>query len=215
MAMLGSKRIHIVSTDSRGSGLQTLLDRLNTTKKYMEIVVHNSATFEELARDIDAEAHLHKHPFDVVYIVGGATNITKKDRLTGRIYYEWGQNDGLRPHLTTMLTRTNERLLKYYPASKVIFCPLIGSELSRLVNAHSTTQADQDIVNITVWDFNTLVFSINETRGTYSPPLHHQVHRFCKGRRREYYQHLEDGIHLTESLKEKWANLFIKAMAHN
>ena len=79
MAMLGSKRIHVVYTDSRGSGLQERIDRLNTTGEYMEIVEHKSATLEALAAD--AETYLHKHPFDVVYVAGGgATNITTKDK---------------------------------------------------------------------------------------------------------------------------------------
>ena len=69
MVTLGSKRLHIVFTDSRGAGLQELVNNLNTSKEYMEIDERKGATLSGLiglARD-----YLPKHPFDVIYIVGG------------------------------------------------------------------------------------------------------------------------------------------------
>ena len=84
------------------------------------------------------------------------------------------------------------------------------SSFRRLIphlNAHKVTQEDQDVVEDAVWEFNSQV--------TYCPALQHQVHRFCKGSRRTYYHHLHDGLHLSEDLKIKWANQFLKAMAHN
>ena len=77
--MLGSKRIHMVYTDSRGSGVQEIIEDTNLNGEYMEVVAYTSASFNEIADS--AEEHLKKHPFDVVYIVGEATEVTTKNRL--------------------------------------------------------------------------------------------------------------------------------------
>ena len=155
------------------------------------------------------------HPFDVIYIAGGANNITSKNKLTSLISYEWGQGPELGNHLISTLLGADSRLRKYYPASKIVFCPLVGSDLARVVNAHHVTEMDQKAVDDMIWDFNTEVYRINKERGIYCPALQHQVHRYCKGTRRRYYEHLQDGLHPTESLKKKWALQFVKAMAHN
>ena len=104
---------------------------------------------------------------------------------------------------------------KVFPASRVVFCPLIGSELARVVNAHGTSPEDQLAVEEAVWAFNENVFEINARRWTVCPSLHHQVHRFCKGRRKAYYHHLDDCLHLSNYLKIKWAENVVKVMARN
>ena len=114
-----------------------------------------------------------------------------------------------------LLKKVDSDLKKYFPASKVIFCTLIGSELKRVVNAHHITDEQQRDVDNAVWDFNCEVFRINKERGTFSPSLHSQVHRVCNGIKRNYYQHLHDGLHLSGDLLNKWADQFIKAIAHN
>ena len=213
MASLGIKRVHLVLGDSRLSGIQTLVNGLNVSGEYMEIEEHKGASFESLV--LTAESFLPTHPFDVVYITGGVNDITTKDKSTGRISYEWGVDKSLEIHMITNLVEADLRLRDRFPASKVVFCPLIGSDLSRVVNGHNTTLEDQEEVDNMVWEYNTHIFRINKERGTVCPALHHQVHRFCKGKRRTYYHHLGDGIHLTGFLRDKWAKQFVTVMAHN
>ena len=97
----------------------------------------------------------------------------------------------------------------------VVVCPLIASELCRVVTHGATTQEDQIEVEEAVWKYNSEVFRINKDRHTVSPSLHHQVHRYCKGRRRAYYHHLSDGIHLTDYLKGKWAAEFVQIVSES
>ena len=95
----------------------------------------------------------------------------------------------------------------------MIFCPLIASELTRVVNHAygSISQEEQNAVERAVWEFNATMFKINRDKNLISPSLHHQVHRFCEGKN----HHLGDGIHLTEYLKTKWADEFVNVIAHN
>ena len=213
MAMLGSCRIHIVFTDSRGDKLQELIDSRNKTKEHFEVDFLKGAIFDDLVDK--ADKYLHTHPFDVIYIAGGVNDITYKDRRTNLIHYTWGQESSLKDHLVSTFRRADEHLSKNHPASKVVFCPLPGSELKRVVTAHVTSIEDQRTVEDAIWELNSTIFKINSRRGTFCPALQHQVHRFCKGTRRAYYHHLADGIHPTDYLREKWANEFVVAMAQN
>ena len=142
-------------------------------------------------------------------------DITTKDKMSGKITYDWGEGRELGEHLLGTLKRADDGFRQNFPASRIVFCPLVGCELSRVVNSHSTSEADQLAVDNAIWVFNEEVFNISNRRNTFSPALHHQVHRFCKGTRHSYYHHLPDGIHLSKLLKKKWAQNFVKAMARN
>ena len=215
MVTLGSRRIHVVFADSRGGGLQDLTDDLsrNTNGEHLEITEYKGATLEILIDS--AEKYLCNHLFDVIYIAGGANNITSKNKLTSQIYYEWGPGPQLSDHLISILLNAEARFKKYFPASKVVFCPLVGSDLSGVVNAHPVSLQDQSAVDVAVWNFNSEVFRISNERNTYCPALQQLVHRFLKGKKRVYYHHLHDGLHPSDYLKTKWAKQFLNAVAHN
>ena len=205
MAVLGSRRIHYALTASRGKGVLDLIKGLNSAEKFALRAV-DGATLGELINV--AADYLSKHPFDVIYVAGGACNITTKNSKTKRISYNWGRGAELQEHLVHELSSADTKLKKEFPASKVVFCPLIACDLSKVITEGSTTEEDQQVVEEAVWEFNSNVFKINKARGTVSPALHHQVHRFCKKKKRAYY-------HLTGYLKQKWAEEFVRVMAHN
>ena len=165
----------------------------------MEVVAYKRAYFNEIASS--AEEHLKRH--DEVYMVGVTTEVTTKNSFTKQISFEWGQNLDLQNHLVNLLNQVNDRLKIYYPASKVVFCPLIGTDLTIVVNSHPVSAEDQKTVDNAIWEFNSQVLRVNEERETFFPALHQQVHRFCKGKQREHYHHLHDALHLSHDLKIK------------
>ena len=213
MALLGGKRLHLLITDSRGVGLKEKVRGSRNLNELFETKICKGASLDIMVEE--AVGHLKRCPFDVVYIAGGACDITSKDWSTSLISYNWKNGNDLQEHLVGMLKNADVRLRKLFPASKVVFCSLIGSELAKVVNAHATSEEQQDQVNRAVWEFNISIFRINKERETFSPSLHSHVHRICKGKERNYYQHLRDGLHLSEELKEKWAEQFVKAVAKN
>ena len=206
------RREHWIFSDSRGSGLYEKIASKHHSE-FIGVWKKSGATFGELV-DLAAN-HLGSYPFDVVYIVGGANNITTKNKFTGKISFEWNPPDLLIPHLIAELQRANVRTKKEFPASKVVFCTLIGSDLSRVVNSHKVNDHQQHIVNEAVFDFNEEIFKIIRERGTFSPSLHRTVHRAKNGKRKSFYDHLQDGIHLRDHIKDKWADEFVKAAKNN
>ena len=184
MAKLNDRRYHITLMDSRGTGLQSKIDQVNQGE-YLEVHVHNGATLSHLARA--ADAHLANYPFDVVYVAGGACDITTKNKITKKISFDWESMDALSAHLINTLQEENHRLLLKHPASRVVFCPLVGTDLARVVNAHTTTYCQQSMVNDTIFAYNEAVFTVNKSRGAYSPALHRTVHRSKGGNMKSYY----------------------------
>ena len=205
--------MHLIVTDSRGKGLGDVIRSKIKTNEIFDILVRDGASFLEL---VDAaSSHLNGHAFDIVYIPGGVCDITTKNKKTKEVYYQWKRGEELHSHFIKILKLADEQLRRDFPASKIVFCPLVASELHRVLTKKSTKEEDQLSVEEAVWGFNSMVFKINKQRELYSPALHHQVHRFCKGKKRAYYHHLSDGLHLTDFLKNKWADEFIKVMAQN
>ena len=198
--------------DSRANGLQERVDVLNVGE-YLGIRQYNGATLHDLTRQ--ASRHLDKYPFDVVYIAGGICDVTTKDDVTKTISFRWNPPNDVSKHLLNTLNRENETMRKDHPAARVVFCPLVGADLKRVVNGHAVTEAQQEAVNEAIFEFNNKIFAVNKARGTHSPSLHRTVHRSSKGTHKSHYHHLEDGIHLTDTLKDNWAAAFVKATTNN
>ena len=161
-------------TDSRGIGVHEHILKLNKTGEYLDLEPYRGATFNEIFASV--EHYLKDHNFDVVYMAAGVNDITTKNKKTGGISFEWGDGKELSEYMCRMLTGADNSLQKNFPAARIVFCPLIGCELRRVVNKHSTTDREQEAVDNAVWDFNEKVFEINARRGTFSPALHHHVH---------------------------------------
>ena len=213
MVTLGSRRLHMIFADSRGKDLKHRIRRLNTTGELVEVQIYEGATLQDLVEA--AREYLPKHLFDVLYLAGGVCDITSKDHMSKNITYDWKSSKDLKIQLIGTLLTADKDFTNNFPASRIVYCPLIGVDLQKVVTQQHVNPEDQQAVNEAVWEFNIAVFDLNSQRNNFSPSLHHQVHRVCKGKKRNYYQHLPDGIHISELLKEKWALQFVKAMAHN
>ena len=205
--------MHLLITDSRGAELGDLVRNSGKLNEHFEVRICKGATLAQLC-DI-ATSHLQRCPFDVVYIAGGVCDITTKNEYTKLISFDWELGEELGEHLIGDLNRADSKFKKYFPASKISFCSLIGCDLVRTVNAHPTTVEQKEMVNNAVWEFNCEIFRINRERKIFSPSLHSQIHRICNGTKRNYYQHLHDGLHPSDFIKQKWATQFVKAIAHN
>ena len=192
--------------------MQRLVDSVNSGE-YLDCRDYKGATLHQLAKK--ASKHLNKYPFDVVYIIGGACDITNKEKETNRISFDWPLPNSLSDFMLGALSHKDKYFTKNHAASRVIFCPLVGVELSRVVNGHEVTEEQQLAVDKAVFEFNEQVFAINKRRSTFSPPLHRTIHRSSGKVKKSHYHHLEDGIHLNEEQKEKWADLLVKATARN
>ena len=214
MAGFNDRRCHIAYFDSRGEGLQTCIDSINT-QEYISIRVNHGATLQRLSRM--ASTHLDRYPFDVVYIAGGACDITRKNKATKEITFSWDPLEDLEAHLLHTLKSEAQLIYNRHPASKAVFCPLVGSDLVRVLTCpnHLLLSQQQQATDDAVFAYNMEIFDLNKKRNLFSPSLHRTVHRSKGANRKSHYHHLEDGLHLTEDLRSKWATELVKASSNN
>ena len=103
---------------------------------------------------------------------------------------------------------------KERPATKVIYCPIMGANLDILLGKSATEE--QAILNEGVWALNRKFYGLNNSRGYFCPNTAKPVHRILKGKMKNCYHHLgPDGLKLTEDLEIGWAKEMIKATGQN
>ena len=206
------RRQHWIFIDSRGSDLYEKIQHKQCSE-YIRVWKQGGSTLDYLTQL--AKFHLKSYPFDVIYLAGEVNDITTKNKATGKISFGWNPPEKLILHLVDEPKRVDMELAKEFPASKIVFCTLVGSHLERVVTGHPTTLLQQEAVNEAVFSFNGEVFKINERRDTFSPSLHKTFHRSKKGRKNSHYDNLADGIHLNDYMKDKWTEEFHKAALRN
>ena len=213
MASLGRRRTHAVFGDSRVSeSLYTEIQKINTKRTPVHVEQYKGAGLLEVVEK--ADSFLRAYPFDVVYIIAGVNDITNKNRTTGHITFLWKTEDALANYLIATRQNSFEQLSRGHPGAKIIFCPLVGLDLHRVVQGSTVTQ--QLVVDNAVWRTN---ISLNKMRNEHSfcfPFLASPVHRIENGKHKSYYHHLAvDGLHLPGKLDRLWAKQLVKAFERN
>ena len=98
--MNAEKRKHIIMFDSRGNGLQTEIEKIKPDIP-VEAWFFGGANYERLKDEADYYAK--NRPFDIIYIVGGVNELTKKDTYTRKYYFRWENYENLEHHMLERL----------------------------------------------------------------------------------------------------------------
>ena len=206
MASLRRRKL-ILFFDSRGRNLEFLVNNMNNSDKIIEPWVFDGATIQDLT--LEADYYAQKAEFDVLFIAGGICNITTKNPMTGKISFEWDDPVILASYLVKTMEEAEEFMSKEHPATKFIFCPIPGADLSAVLKKNA--EKEQQVIDEAMWIYNEEIFQKNVLKNEYAPNFAEPIHRQIKGIKRTFLQHLDiDGIHLSKSLKEKWAKKIVK-----
>ena len=211
MASLGDRRKHVLFIDSRGSLLQEALSAAGVRKTDFLIKHFPGAKIQALIREMDEYAK--QFPFDVLYLAGGINNVTVKCKITKVVTFEWQSVSALSNFLITTMKKALKYLRREHPATKIVISSIPGVDLQYVVPC--PTDRDQEIVTESIWNFNVEVRAVNKELGHYHPRLERPVHRLTNGTRRNYYHHLDDGLHSSAFMVTKWVQELIKSMGHN
>ena len=213
MAYLGRKRTHVVFGDSRTSDdLYREIQKFNLNRTPFNIEQYKGAGLIEVVEK--ADLYLHSYPFDVAYIIAGVNDITNKNKVTGRIDFLWKTEESLTHYLISTRETCYRQLKGDHPAAGIVFCPLIGLDLGRVVPSSSSAQ--QEIIDNSVWASNIELHKMKDKYNFYFPYLTSPIHRIENGKHKSYYHHLcTDGLHLTDALNRTWAKQIVKAFDRN
>lgn len=202
-----------IIADSRGVGLQAVLDRLNEAKHKISVFVHKGrgivAAVKETSKTLIWMAPDH------IFVLAGICDITQINRITRIVSLRddnleqlldrfTGQMDIIRHHLSIFLT---ER--KY----KLSFCHVIGMDLAIHNHLHQE-HPRQALLNEMVAEVNQAITSFNEENGVITPWTAKEVHRNKKGGKKttRYQKLAPDGLHLSDDLREKWAMVLLNTI---
>ena len=209
--MSAERRKHILMFDSRGVGLQSEILKVNSTGIDIEAWFFRGANYERLKDEADYYAKYR--PFDIIYIIGGVNELTRKDTETGKYYFHWKDYQELENHMLERLDTVKRQLEKSRPVTTFVFCPMIGIDLEESVKDKS--KHHQEMVDNVTWTFNEAIREIYRETNIYVPDFARPVHRQYGEERKNNYQHLRDGLHLTKDALTKWANIAKKVADKN
>lgn len=209
-----SKGPVVIIADSRGFGLQDEIDKI-VKREGSDI---NVQVFVWRGRGIaSATKETSKQLIwiapSIIIIFAGICDVTVLNKETRQISladevqeetvlrYE-GLMDIIRHHLSIFLT---ER------PYKLIFCELIGADMAKY-NKQEQPHPQQPQLDEMVLEINARIVAFNKDNGVATPWTARSVHHNKKSKTKvARYQKLgPDGLHLSEELKEKLADVLFK-----
>ena len=207
MAYAGSRR-HVYFMDFRGKFLEKELVVMNKTGITIEPWIFPEANFQDVVHE--SLFYTKSRTFDLIFLCAGIFNFITKNSVTEEYYFPWKSCEQLIPSVIKMADEADDRFQKDRPATKVIYCPIIGVDLGMVLKREAREQ--QLILNEGIWALNLKFFELNNKRGYYCPNLMLPVHRIINKKRKNCYHHLqEDRLKLSDELNKRWASEMIKA----
>ena len=152
-----------------------------------------------------------------MYVVGGICDVTWKHPITKEIRFLHDSQATLISHVTSIIDEIDLRMHGCCPNSKFIICPLIGVDVNKYIpHIASDIHGLQEMITTAVNEINIHILRLNQRHQYRMPHLSTIVHTWRHGR---FYNHLEylasDGIHLSDHVKENWAEQLVKAIERN
>ena len=192
--------------DSRGNHLQSKIEKINKTGVPIEAWFFRGANYKRLQDEADYYAQ--NNQFDIMYIVGGVNELTKKDKYTRKYYFPWNDYQELEDHMLESIFTVKNFLEKEHPATQFVLCPMIGMKLSECIGDFNIDH--QEMVDNVVWSFNEIIRDLYKDKHIYVPDFARPVHRQFGSDRKNMYYHLRDGLHLNNEALDMWAAMAIK-----
>ena len=200
----------IFFTDSRGFYLNELIKEQFGQTDRIEILHYNSAGLGNLTKN--AYYYAETRPHDVLFIAGGICNITRKDQVSKKIFFDWDNPVELASHIIEIIEEEEDTFIKHAPATKMAYCNLLGADLSKVLRRDA--DFEQSVLNEAIYMINEDIFQKNIVKNLFAPDLASPVHRQIKGEYKTFLDHLAaDGIHLSSDLKKKWAKKMYKTVS--
>ena len=190
---------------------------LDLTQLQYSVLVFPGAKIQELISL--ADTHLSSYPRDVIYILGGACNVTSKLKGSRQILFNWENDAMLTRHLFVYTEMGLKWTTQRHPAATIVICPLTGSYLQTLAPYAAKLQF---MVDKSTRDFNNIVIGLNRESQVAMPWLQKHVHKTRHGVDKNYYTNLPngspalpDGLHPSRDLLDLWARDFVISFSKN
>lgn len=195
--LLLCRNITLVLSDSRG---------VPVTRRIADPNVICRAVWGARLQDMVglADLMIAAHQPKTCLILAGVNNITTLDRRTRRVSLVYFDPFELANHIIRLINRVRSRLISNHPQVRFGIGGIIGINLN-CYNGLEGYSPFQWVVDDAVRQVNAYVRLLNQQARLYHPRLTTKVHTNCRGRPKNQYRLLSDGLHLGEILVDSWA----------
>lgn len=163
---------------------------------------HSGATLHLIAlRVLDIIA---RHSPDVVLIMAGIKDITNRNRFTGRVSLISNSTSIIINHLINMINHAKSVILSTYPDVKLVIGGIAGIDLNAY-NRRLGTSPMQIVVDNAITAVNSYIRQLNHDSQVPHPRLTSKIHTWRKGKRKNFYSRLYDGLHPNDLVLDSWA----------
>lgn len=153
----------------------------------------------------------------IVVILNGLCDLTSKNKETKRVNLGHESIEAaVANHIDSMDHARHYLYIQLIEAPcHLVFSHIVGMDMMKY-NNENDINGQQYLLDDCITEINVAVNRCNEMYDAVSPWLARDVHCNTKGRKITKYHILdEDGVHLTEALKRKWAAEIVSALRKN
>lgn len=186
----------LVLLDSRGA---PVLRQINNPGIVCRM--YRGARLQEIVRHAE-ELIPHIRPKSCL-IVAGVNNLTYKNRCNGLVYLNYYDPFELANHIIRLVNRMRAKLIRMFPATKICFGGIVGMNLNKY-NRREGFSPYQWILDEAIRQINAYLRLLSQQLQLYYPRLTSKVHAYYRGRPKNNYRLLYDGLHLGPVVCRSW-----------
>lgn len=206
-----SKKILLVG-DSRLRHLDTILNSMDPNFAFISKCLPG-ARLNRIIANVK-ETLLENNTFSLIIILGGINDITKIDSRA--LWLIKTRFDTVTETVTYVNTEIKDGLVTLQASTQipVVFCPIVGLDLTVYSPTNTEASLQQPIINQAVKQINQFIYAVNTSNHVPTPLLESTIHK-CKGKSRttyiNHYSKLEDGCHPSPATRSQWASIIYKS----
>lgn len=202
-----------IITDSRGAGLQSRFDQMKGKSYQVKVLVRVGKGVTDAVKD--SRRDLDWMGPDIIIVIAGICDITTLDRRTRTVSITTpDENKMVEDYKYTMeIVQHHIKVMSVGNIPILSFGQLIGMDLA-VFNHSDTPDEYQQSLDTGVLLINAAVAAFNNANGASTPWLASEIHHNRKNGRKitRYHRLAEDGIHLTNDIRDKWVVALDKAI---
>lgn len=202
IVLLLYRNITLVISDSRGVPVTRRIDDPNVICRAVR-----GARLQDMIGIADSMIATHQPK--TCLILAGVNNITLRDRRTRRVSLMYYDPFELANFIIRLINRVRSRLISNHPQVRFGIGGIIGINLNHY-NGLEGFSPYQWVVDDAIRQINAYVRLLNQQARLYHPRLTTKVHTYYRGRPKNQYRLLPDGLHLGEILVNSWARNIVR-----
>lgn len=192
----------LIVCDSRGAGVQGHLTDPDIVCK-----VYRGARIIDVV--LRASKIINQIQPKTCLILVGINDVTYRDRSTKLVHVRCTDSFDLANSVINKILSARRILIKRHPAVKFAFGGVNGIHLNRY-NKLPGISEHQSVIDDAIMQINTYIRLLNQQMKVYYARLVSKVHTWHKGKRKNNYHLLADGLHFGRIVTRYWIRSLVR-----